>query len=713
MKTLSKTALAAALCCAISPAALAQALPKIDVTSAPLAGGPVAAAQISRADLSAYQTGSSDTAAMLRNVAGVATYNGGGFSGVPSIRGLTGKRLSILVDGAPIDIACPNDMNPPLSYTDPQTVDAISVITGVSPVSMGGDSIGGVIAVETARPRFAKAGETLWTGEASSFYRSNGDGFGGALSLTAASDSLSLTYDGSYTEAQNYKGGGNRGEVRSTEYAKTDHALSLAAQTGIGLFEVKGGYHHSPYEGFPNQYMDMTSNRSWFVNGRWQGIFDWGDVEARGYYRDTRHRMNFLEDKGGTAGGGMPMNTDSESWGGTLKAAIPATARDTLRLGGEFHHQWLHDEWPPVDGGHHHGHGGHGSMMGPDTYVNINGGTRDRLGVFAEWEAAWTPKLSTLLGVRTDFVWMNTGPVQPYGHSPMQLADVEAAAAFNAADRSKRDANWGVSALARYALSEAATLEVGYAHKTRSPGLYERYSWGRTSMASRMIGWYGDGNGYVGNVNLKPEVANTVSAAVTFAGGGEAGWQLRVSPYYTRVDNYIDAVKIADLSGGFVQLQFQNQDAEIYGLDVSGDMPLWNSPTAGAARLSMVASWVRGKNLDDGGALYHQMPLNAKLALAHSLGGWESAAELELVMDKTRVDATRHEPKTDGYALVNLRTGYGWQHLRLTFEVQNLFDTGYDLPLGGMSLGDLKADGHLRPVPGRGRSFNVGLTAKF
>src|SRR5690606_2230461 len=112
----------------------------------------------------------------------------------------------------------------------------------------------------------------------------------------------------------------------------------------------------------------------------------------------------------------------------------------------------------------------------------------------------------------------------------------------------------------------------------------------------------------------------------------EAGWQLRVSPYYTRVDNYIDAVKIADLSGGFVQLQFQNQDAEIYGLDVSGDMPLWNSPTAGAARLSMVASWVRGKNLDDGGALYHQMPLNAKLALAHSLGGWESAAELELVM---------------------------------------------------------------------------------
>src|SRR3546814_14998064 len=82
-------------------------------------------------------------------------------------------------------------MNPPLSYTDPQTIDAISVITGVTPVSMGGDSIGGAISVETLTPRFAKAGKRLLTGELSTFYRSNGDGFGGALSITAESERLS------------------------------------------------------------------------------------------------------------------------------------------------------------------------------------------------------------------------------------------------------------------------------------------------------------------------------------------------------------------------------------------------------------------------------------------------------------------------------------------------------------------------------------------
>src|SRR3546814_5578772 len=126
---------------------------------------------------------------------------------------------------------------------------------------MGGDSIGGAISVETQTPRFAKAGETLLTGELSACYRSNGDGFGGALSVTAASDRLSLSYAGSFTQSDNYKGGDHDGIVRSTEYKKTDHALSLAAKTDIGLFELTGGYHFSPYESFPNPLLNKNRNR--------------------------------------------------------------------------------------------------------------------------------------------------------------------------------------------------------------------------------------------------------------------------------------------------------------------------------------------------------------------------------------------------------------------------------------------------------------------
>ena len=79
-----------------------------------------------------------------------------------------------------------------------------------------------------------------------------------------------------------------------------------------------------------------------------------------------------------------------------------------------------------------------------------------------------------------------------------------AAMAINASARSRTDNNWGVSAIATWTPSAAASFEIGYAHATRSPNIYERYSWGRGSMSSRMIGWFGDGNGYVGNLDLKP-----------------------------------------------------------------------------------------------------------------------------------------------------------------------------------------------------------------
>ena len=690
-------------CCLLPAHAFAQdatALPPVDVESteagtlaaAPLAGGTISADDLRRRDGTA-----SDTADVLTSLPGVSANTGGGFSSMPAVHGLSEQRIKVLVDGQPIDAACPNDMNSPLSYTNPQTLASIQVVPGVSPVSMGGDNIGGVISVASAEPRFATGPGGLIAGEASAYYRSNGDGFGGSVALTAASENLSATYTGSYTQSDNYDGGKHRGEVRSTEYAKTDHALALAWQNAAGLFELKGGYHFSPYEGFPNQYMDMVSNKSWFLNGRYRGVFDWGNVELNASYRDTDHEMNFLKDK---LPGDMPMNTKVHSFTSAAKFELPVTARDTLRLGGEYHHQWLDDYWPPVAGS---------MMMGPNTFININGAHRDRIGGYAEWEAQWNDRFSSLVGVRYDHVAMNTGDVQPYNTGMMSMADAMAAMAFNMIDRKRSDNNWSGTALLRYAPGGDISFELGYAHKARSPNIYERYSWGRGSMASRMIGWYGDGNGYVGNPDLKPERADTVSATVKVEQGGAT---LKLSPYYTHVNDYIDAVYVQGLSNGFVQLRFANQKAEFYGLDLSLAAPLRKTDNS-ETLLTATLGYVHGQNLSDHAPLYHQMPLDLKLGVEHRAGALELGAELEYVDAKTRVDATRHEPVTDAYALINLRAAYTLAGVRLSVEAENLLDKGYDLPLGGVSLGDYKATGVLRPVPGRGRSINVGLSTRF
>ena len=53
------------------------------------------------------------------------------------------------------------------------------------------------------------------------------------------------------------------------------------------------------------------------------------------------------------------------------------------------------------------------------------------------------------------------------------------------------------------------------AHKVRSPNVYQRYTWSTWSMAAMMNNIVGDGNGYVGNLDLQPEVAHTLSAPST------------------------------------------------------------------------------------------------------------------------------------------------------------------------------------------------------
>lgn len=688
-----------------SPAALARQaahLPDIDVDSDAMPDDKgLTARRLSRSQLRAAAPTSSDTARVLQSVPGVGIYGAGGFSSLPVIRGLGDQRLGITVDGISIAMACPNDMNPPLSYTDPQTINSIDVITGVSPVRMGGDSIGGVIAVETATPRFAKSGETLFTAEASTFYRSNGDGFGGALSATVASEKLSLGYNGSYTRSENIRGGNRLGTIHSSEYKKTDHGLNLAAQTEIGLFELKGGYHFSPYEGFPNQPMDMTSNKSWYINGHYAGVFGWGDIDLRAYYRDTAHEMNFLADKGGTAGGGMPMNTDVHQAGYAIRADIMLGNAGILRLGNAFNHEWMKDIWPPVAGS---------MMMGPDAFININGAKRDRIGTFLEWEKKWAGGFSLVAGIRNDQVWMNTGTVSPYGTGMMQMADGMAAAAFNAASRKRHDSNWGGSAIARAALSPMVDAELGYARKVRSPNIYERYSWGRGSMSSSMIGWFGDGNAYVGAIALAPEKADTISGALHFHDAEKKHWSITIAPHYTRVQDYIDAVRLGHLSTGAVQLQFANQDAELYGADFSGNALLWSGTGAGTAHITAKASWLRGQNLTDNGPLYHQMPFNASLGLHHEIGGLETRLDISHVTRKDRVDATRNEPETSAYTLVNLSLAYSWKQFRISIGADNLFNEAYYAPLGGMSLGDRAATGTARPVPGAGRSVNFGLS---
>jgi iron complex outermembrane receptor protein len=739
-------ALAVAACLPTAGAADSMLAP-ITVQGTALDVEPVGASRVDNDSVQSLKPATSDTARLLRAVPGVSINGAGGVSSLPSIRGLADDRLRIKLDGMDLIATCPNHMNPPLSYVDPSQIDTLKVFAGITPVSVGGDSIGGTIIAETIAPEFAAPGEArLSQGELGAFYRSNNDAFGGNAAATFATEDFSISYHGSWSQADNYTAGDNfktttatgrpghtlpLDEVGSTAYETQNHTLGLAMKTGADLFEVKLGYQKMPEQLYPNQRMDLLDNEQKRINLGWTGGFDWGELEARAYHETVDHFMDFGPDKRFwygpqsqppaapaigtpcapvgfmTCASGMPMFSESDTTGLSLQAEYDLSDLDLVRVGGEYQRYRLDDYWTASGGG-----------MWPGTFLNVNDGERDRAALFAEWESQVDPAWLTLLGIRYERVTTDAGDVQGYKTTPPapgnQIAD---AAAFNARDRARTDNNIDLTALARYSHDANLDIEFGFARKVRSPNLYERYTWSTWAMAAAMNNFVGDGNGYVGNVDLEPEKAHTVSATFDWH-ADDRRWEIKATPYFTHVSDYIDAVRLPGWAPGqFNVLQYANQSARLYGFDVAAQMTL-GSNAWGQWGLEALVNYTDGENRDTGDDLYNIMPLNGRLTLTHRIGGWDNALEWELVDAKDDVNAVRNETATPGYGLVNLRASHAWKQVRVDFGVENLFDKFYVLPTGGAYTGQgttmqLNAIPWGIGVPGMGRSLYAGVNVSF
>lgn len=704
-------------------------------------------------DLAAQRTATSDSAQLLKDIPGVSLYGAGGISSLPVIHGLADDRLRTQVDGMDLMTACPNHMNSALSFIDPSSVVSVEVFAGITPVSLGGDSIGGTIQVKSAPPKFASTDRGfLSEGQAGTFTRSNGNARGYNFGATLASQHVNVSYAESNSESDNYRAAkdfkipgpwqtrGERplasNEVGSSEYGGSrNRRLGLALNFSDHLLELTFSEQRLLYEGFPNQRMDMIasapepgnpaqytvdkdkpSNINKLVNLAYTSQYQWGQLEARVFHQDIKHHMDMFQDR--SLGDMMPMDTEATTLGGLLKGSIELSATDTLRLGTDFQNYRLNDWWPPLGPTP-------GSMSG-DNFWNIRDGRRDRLGFFAEWESHWTAEWLTLVGMRSDTVTSDAGSVQ--GYAPNFLGYGVDSARFNARDHRRQDNNLDWTLLSRYTADTTQTYEAGFARKTRSPNLYERYPWSTTSMAALMNNFVGDGNAYIGNLDLKPEVAHTFSTTGDWHAADKTGWGFKATAYLTYVDNFIDAKRCSLVrcggntnvtkTNGYVSLQYVNHSAQLYGLDLSGHSLLGRSDDFGSFILTGMLNYVRGKNRTTGGNLYHMMPLNVKLALTHRLAGWTTTAEALWVDNKDYISQVRNEVRTSDYSLLNLRTSYEWKYARVDIGLENALNQFYLMPLGGAYLGQGESMTMSdipwgMSVPGKGRSLNLALNLKF
>lgn len=594
-----------------------------------------------------------DAAGLLADVPGVAVVRNGSQTGLPQIRGLHADRVKVLVNGMTISPACPNHMDPPLHYLAPSRTAALVVVPGVTPVSLGGDSIAGTVVADSAPPHFGT--NAVWRpfGEVFGSGSSANDGWAAATTLGIANNRYSVAYDGSFQGAGDYRFPGGR--VRDSGYDIMHHELRGAARISAGVISAEAGLSRTRDTGTPALPMDMIKDDGYQGGAAFDGDLGFASLQARVYHHQTDHLMDNYSLR---PAGPMRMSSPAESADtGFVLGAVKAVEPHTYRLGVDFHDSQFDAYQQNADTGRRQ--------------TTINDGSRDRLGGYAEWQADWSPRWHTLLGVRADAVWADTGPVENY--FPAAKPD---AVAFNANRRAIDDLDLDATAAIRFTPNEGSAYEIGAARKNRAPNLIERYLWTPLSASAGQA----DGRTYLGNLDLDPETAWQFNLTAGWQG---SRWRAKVSPFYTLVEDYIQGRPIARLDATKQPvLQYQNLDrAELYGVDASAEWEFVKHFTLGG-----LLSYVRGRDCEYDDNLYRIAPLRGRVDLTWRSGRFESGIEGVLVARQDEVAAYNGEPPTPGYALMNLRAGWNvTRRLTLQAGVDNVLDEFYADHLGGIN----------------------------
>jgi iron complex outermembrane receptor protein len=353
------------------PPATPTKVPIIIITGQPIAGATVINPT---PELEATAT---DTAALLDQAPGAAVVRNGPLSGIVQLRGLSDDHVNVLVNGREITPACPNHMDPPLLDIAPSSLKSLTVIPGITPVSLGGDNIGGIVLADRKPPIFSSDAQTLWSGGLGSFYRSSDDGTGVYGNLTVAGRDWSASYDGYWARGDDLRF--PDGRVRDSGFGEyQQHEGAIAGHLFGGVFEASGGITRVRDAGAPGQPMDMVQDDSWYAGIRQTGDYSFGQLDSRLSFNSTYHLMdNFSLRPLTSMGMGMGMDdmmmampfdapSQSDDLSGAVGLTIPRES-DMFRTGVDFH-------WNRFDASER-------DIEGGMSQEDINNPTRSRVGV--------------------------------------------------------------------------------------------------------------------------------------------------------------------------------------------------------------------------------------------------------------------------------------------------------------------------------------------
>jgi outer membrane receptor protein involved in Fe transport len=589
--------------------------------------------QVDRPELQA--SGGTSLAEALGRSEGVSVSRVGAWGSRPVLRGLSGERIAVLIDGNRVTRACTFGMDMGLATIDPSTVERVEILTGPGSTAYGSGNVGGVINVVTRRPSADRplSGEVRMSGSSAV----PGGGVGASMTVARERLAVSASVDGS--SFGDYRT--PEGEVSTSGYRqltgdiKADYEPSSAHRFTLG-----SQYYAARDIGWPMQggaTIPEESRVSLSADYGWQRGGDLLEgMSARAYFQKLDHHMVMSTTSTGMGGVPMTMTTDGQSYsetaGGRFQARLAPSERVDLDVGGEVTRIFAEGtRWTERVMG----------SMAPvtETFHTWPGVEIVDVGAFVQGDVVLRGSTTLSGGFRLDRVdrsadvgdekleWVTTG-------------------------------NLGLRTDLTRWLSGRATVGVGY----RTPDPMELYG----------LGLKPDGFVYRGRADLETE--KSLSGELTLTATGD-GLFASVTGFDNHLKDMITPAAAADSVSGRPVREYRNLgEARLRGVSgtVEGELP-------GAFTVGARATWTRGEDPTTGSALPAVPPLEGALSLRRDFGDvvrWVEA-EWQGAFRQSRVASAIGEVETPGWAVLDLRANTRLAGADLTLGVENLFDELY------------------------------------
>ncbi len=626
----------------------------------------------------------------LSELPGVLVQKTASGHGSPYIRGFTGNRTLLVIDGVRYNNATYRDgANEYFAQIDSFTLSQVELIAGPSSALYGSEAVGGVLNLITRPTAMAGEAGQYAVGEQTLRYSSGDD------SITSRS-ALELGKGGHW---------GLRGGFTLRSYGDV-HAADL------GIL---------PYTGYEERAadarLDLALSPSWLVTVKHQSL--WQDdvprthstVFSRSFagtsvgddlLREKNHyrSLTYLKAKGSTASDWLrsieltlshqrrseqedriradqlliDQGFDSDLLAFSAIASAQLDALD-LTYGMDLSLEWIDSDRTDTD------------LASGTMLVRVQGpvgddASYDQAGLFVRGVQAISQTLSLEASLRASLVATNIGSFA----DPLSGAEISFDDSWSNLSGSLR-AQWQ---------SKSHRIWAGYSRSFRAPNVADISRFGRSRSNEIEIA----------SLNLEPETFDTVEVGYRYQSDG---LQLGTNLYRTVLNDYIATVPTGQIRNGLTEVSKRNAaSGHISGIE------FWLSAALGGGfSLEGNATWLRGRLTVPGVVgpveepISRIQPLTGNLALAWERNDIWARAEIRLadradqLSSGDLLDTQRIPPGgTPGYSLINVRAGASIaEGLDFTLALNNLLDEAY------------RSHGSGSNEPGR--HIVAGITASF